>query len=201
MASNVIALTGEAGSGKTEVANYLTYGHGFTPVKFAGPLKAMLAAFYREVGLDDQEISDRLEGHLKEVPDAYLMGKTPRHAMETLGTEWGRVAIHGDLWINAWGAKVNRVKGAVVVDDCRFDNEAELSRAMVGTVVKLVPKVKRRKNSKHVAENGVSPHLIDHVIKNDDGIGKLRASIDALLYPIALVELRGRASTYEAQHD
>lgn len=195
MATKVIALTGPAGSGKSEAAHYLAYGHNFEPVKFAGPLKAMLRAFYSAVGLDAFEIEDRLEGHLKEVPCAYLMGKTPRHAMETLGTEWGRECIHPDLWINAWSAKVDRVNGPVVVDDCRFQNEAEIARAKGGVVIALHPKVQRRKKSEHVAEKGLRKHLIDHHIFNDEGIGKLRSSVDNILYPNA-AETFGPLSSY-----
>jgi hypothetical protein len=48
-------------------------------VKFAGPLKSMCMA----LGLTEAHI----EGHLKEVPCELLCGQTPRHAMQTLGTE------------------------------------------------------------------------------------------------------------------
>lgn len=185
MATKVIALNGPAGSGKSEAAAYLQHGHGFTIVKFAGPLKAMLRAFYREVGLSDAEIQQRLEGDLKEVPCDHLMGQTPRHAMETLGTEWGRNCIHPKFWVNAWSTKVDTTEGPVAADDCRFDNEAETTHEKGGAVVKLVPKVRRRKRSKHVAENGLSPHLIDHRVMNDEGIGKLRGTLDAILYPHA----------------
>ena len=26
-------------------------------------------------------------------------GKTPRYLMQTLGTEWGRMMVDGDLWV------------------------------------------------------------------------------------------------------
>jgi hypothetical protein len=83
-AARLIALTGYAGSGKSTLADILACEHGFTVVKFAGPLKAML----RALGLDEREI----EGDLKEQPCQLLAGHTPRRAMQTLGTEWGRVS-------------------------------------------------------------------------------------------------------------
>lgn len=154
-------------------------------MKFAGPLKAMLSAFYRACGLNDDEILRKMEGDLKEVSCPYLCGKTPRYAMETLGTEWGRMLIGPNLWIDAWHAKVDKTEGPVVVDDCRFPNEAEYTRMWDGPVVKLKPAVQRRAQSTHVAEAGIPDSQCDHIIHNDEGIGKLRASIDEILYPLS----------------
>lgn len=127
----IIALTGLAGSGKTTAAKHLVIGHGWHRVRFAGPLKAMMKA----LGLSYREI----DGDLKEAPCALLGGKTPRHAMQTLGTEWGRDLITPDLWIRAWRAVLSAVPPGVnvVVDDCRFPNEAEAVRAAGGVIVRV----------------------------------------------------------------
>lgn len=130
--TNLIALTGPAGCGKSTAADYLIMSHGFVRVKFAGPLKAML----RAVGMGDAEI----EGDLKERPHPLLCGKTPRYAMQTLGSEWGRDIIGPDFWIGLWDRTVCDVLdhgGKVVVDDCRFENEAGAVRRLGGTIVRL----------------------------------------------------------------
>jgi hypothetical protein len=129
----IIALTGYAGSGKSTAARILTERHGFTLVKFAGPLKQMM----RCLGLGDREI----EGDLKELPHGVLCGKTPRHAMQTIGTEWGRDLIGPELWVNvamesAW--KVIDGGGKVVIDDCRFLNEAAAVRTEGGIIVEVM---------------------------------------------------------------
>ena len=114
----IIALVGNAGAGKSTVADYLMREHGYVLIKFAGPLKAML----RAIGLDDEEI----EGSRKEQPCDLLCGKTPRHAMVTLGTEWGRDLIGVDFWAGLWQEEAAMHLNAghiVVVDDCRFPNE------------------------------------------------------------------------------
>ena len=85
----LLGIHGKAGSGKSTAAQVLIDG-GFKRVKFADPLKNML----RAIGLTDQHI----EGDLKEVPCDMLLGQTPRHAMQTLGTEWGRGCIGGEFW-------------------------------------------------------------------------------------------------------
>jgi hypothetical protein len=154
-------------------------------VKFAGPLKAMLSGFYRACGLNDDEIDRKIEGDLKEEPCTYLCGKTPRYAMQTLGTEWGRELIGANLWTNAWFSKVDKVEGPVVTDDCRFQNEAIAIQMKEGDLIKLKPAITRRGSSDHVSEEGVHDVHCDHIIHNDEGIGKLRAAIDGLLYPLS----------------
>lgn len=141
----IIGLTGLAGSGKTTVAKHLCNRHGFERVRFAGPLKDMM----RALGLSDAEI----DGDRKEQPCDLLCGKTPRWAMQSVGTEWGRELIGPDIWIRAWRAAVDRLPSAVpvVVDDCRFPNEADTIRAMGGYIVAV-----KRPNASNVASEHVS---------------------------------------------
>lgn len=127
----IIAFTGLAGSGKSTAAAHLVRHYGFHRVRFAGPLKNMMAA----LGCTEREI----DGDRKEQPCALLGGKTPRYAMQTLGTEWGRDLITQDLWIRAWQKAVDELSPGtpVVVDDCRFPNEAEAVRAAGGVIVRI----------------------------------------------------------------
>lgn len=124
----VVAFTGLAGSGKSTAALHLVE-QGWARVRFAGPLKAMMAA----LGLSEREI----EGDLKEQPCDLLAGKTPRYAMQTIGTEWGREIIAPDLWIRAWRAALDCLPPGVnvVVDDCRFANEAAAVLAVPGGAI------------------------------------------------------------------
>lgn len=126
--TRLIALTGFVGSGKSTVAKHLVANHGYRVEKFAGPIKDMLRGF----GLTDRH----LEGDLKEVPCDLLGGKTPRYAMQTLGTEWGRDLISPGLWADAWSSRAST--GLVVCDDCRLLNEAEAVRALGGIVIRVV---------------------------------------------------------------
>jgi hypothetical protein len=115
----VVGLCGPAGSGKSTAAQYLVTNHGYTRVRFAGPLKAMA----RAIGLTEAQI----EGDLKEVPSDLLQGRTPRYFMQRLGTEFGRDLIGEGFWVGLWTAAANDVLkagGRVVADDCRFPNEA-----------------------------------------------------------------------------
>lgn len=127
----IIALTGLAGSGKSTAAMHMVEHHGFHRVRFAGPLKDMM----RALGLTEREI----EGDRKEVPCDLLGGKTPRYAMQTIGTEWGRRLVHPDLWVRAWQKAVDALPAGVpvVVDDCRFPNEAAAVCAAGGVLVRV----------------------------------------------------------------
>lgn len=139
MSWRLVAFTGPAGCGKSAAADTLA-GEGWRRVKFADPLKAMLRALYRFADVPDEGIDARIEGHLKEEVDPVLMGVTPRSAMQTLGTEWGREAMHPDLWITLWKRRAWQLMDmgiGVVVDDCRFANEAEAVRSLGGVVVRI----------------------------------------------------------------
>lgn len=132
MSTNLVAFTGLAGAGKTAAALHLVERHGFVRTRFADPLKAML----RAIGLG----ADEIDGSLKERPSALLCGRTPRHAMQTLGTEWGRQCVAQNLWTTLWSARAGDcldLGGRVVVDDCRFPDEADVVRRMGGIVVRL----------------------------------------------------------------
>ena len=128
----IIGLTGYAGSGKSTAAQHLVERHGFTLVKFAGPLKSMM----RCLGLGDRE----LEGDLKEQPHRTLSGRSPRFAMQTLGTEWGRDIIGPNLWVDVAMDSARAALdqgGRVVIDDCRFANEAAAIKFAGGAVVRI----------------------------------------------------------------
>jgi hypothetical protein len=125
----IIGLSGFIGCGKTTAAMYLVENHGFKRVRFAGPLKAMMAA----LGLSQEEI----DGNLKEQPCDLLGGKTPRWAMQSIGTEWGRHMMDENIWVNAWRRACGDYP-LIVTDDVRFPNEAEAIKAAGGMLVRVV---------------------------------------------------------------
>lgn len=151
----LIALTGRAGSGKSLLSGALVL-EGWMRIKFADPLKNMLRAYYRTTFLDSDEIERRIEGDLKEKPCGFLAGQSPRHAMQTLGTEWGRECIGQDFWINAWKDAVQYAMLAeghsVVVDDTRFANEVGLVRYLGGRVLHVERPSNQIERYEHVSE-------------------------------------------------
>lgn len=150
----VLGLAGRKSSGKSAVCNRLVAEYGAVKSSFADPLKKML----RTIGLTD----DQLWGALKETPDHdTLLGQTPRHAMQTLGTEWGRKLISPDLWARLW-LKLEAVERPtfMVIEDVRFDNEVAAIRQLGGIVIGIergaptrVQTWKERLRLVHASEN------------------------------------------------
>jgi predicted kinase len=119
----IVAFSGPAGSGKSTAAKHLVEGHGYRRIRFADPIKSML----RDLGLT----FDQIDGPLKETPCDLLCGKTPRRAMQTLGDEWGRQLIGGDIWVRAWERHLEEAilwssDTRIVVDDLRYPNELDV---------------------------------------------------------------------------
>lgn len=143
--------------------------HDFSVVSVATPIKEMLLS----LGLSRDEVY----GSGKEEPCGLLCGKTPRHAMRTLGTEWGRKQIGPCLWTNAWSKRVidKLGKGKVIVDDIRFDDEADVIKQLGGTVVEIVRQ--QAVTVHHISEGGINPTYIDH---RHDNTVELSASISKL---------------------
>lgn len=171
----VIALTGLMNAGKSTVADYLVTRHHFVHLKFAHGLKSML----RTLGLTEDEI----EGARKELPCDKLNGRSPRYAMQTLGTEWGRVCMGQDFWVNLLVQKVQRffVHERVVIDDCRFPNEARAVQQDLGGKVWRISRGVGTVASMHASEADQIGVVADTVVLNNGTIDDLLSKVDLLL--------------------
>lgn len=156
----IIGLIGAKGCGKSTVfAKHLKDKYHFTSVAHADPLKKML----RGLGLTEDQIS----GSSKEAPCQELCGKTPREAMQTLGSEWGRKLIHDDLWVHLWGVEALKHKN-VVADGVRYQNEIDKIKELGGATIKIRrPSVEGK--SVHETEMYSSVLKTDFEIFNEDG--------------------------------
>jgi hypothetical protein len=174
----IVGFCGLAFSGKGEAARYLIEKHGFATGTFASSLKEMLRTFLRYRGVDDATIGRMLYGDLKEVPSDKLGGKTPRWAMQSLGTEWGRDLIDYDLWVDT---EMDHVAGneAVVFDDVRFPNEEAAIRDRGGIIIRVVRDDGGSSHGGHISEN--LPISADVVIDNNGTVAELHSKIEALL--------------------
>ena len=125
----IIGVTGPKHSGKSETSKRLVEHYGFTRTAFADPMKkALMVAF--------DLTWEQVYGNEKEIPTPKLCGRTPRHAMKTMGTEWGRGMIHRDIWLTAW--KNTLPDGLLVIEDVRFPNEhAELTAGLGGRIISV----------------------------------------------------------------
>lgn len=172
----VIGLCGYAGAGKTTVANILCREHGYTRLRYAAPIKAAVAAIIAAGSGDTAYARRCVDGDLKEHPCAELGGATPRVAMQTLGTEWGRRYLGELAWLNIMQMRAGALLAEgrrIVIDDVRFKDEARQVRRLGGPVL-LVQRADVVRRSAHTSED-LPPY--DAVIRNDGDESDLAKSI------------------------
>lgn len=152
----LIGISGAAGSGKSTLAAVFCANAPILRTQaFADPLREMLQV----VGMDTSEAAK-----MRVDP---VLGVTPRYALQTLGTDWGRNLVHQDIWRRVFEQRYLKSPN-VVCPDVRFDNEADLIRRLGGVVIHMhgrarpTPKLPfswRRPSTwlrrKHASEKGV----------------------------------------------
>lgn len=215
----IIGVSGVAGSGKSTTADFLANNHGFVAIALADPMKR----FCREIfGFTNEQLwgpsSSRNAGDSRYIhrkagssgstvigfdangsavvepfprEDIYL---SPRHALQQLGTEWGR-ACYRNVWIEH-GIKVAKIlmsgsdeaaytpelglhypknglafgvrRDGVVFSDIRFLNELDAIKGVGGKTVRL-KRGEAAEYSSHASEaemQDVPDDYFDYVIDN-----------------------------------
>lgn len=177
----VIGITGRKRHGKDTVARELLL-KGFTIVRFAEPLKNMLRAFYATHNVPAGIVERKIEGDLKEQPCDLLAGKSPRYAMQTLGTEWGRNLIDPDFWINSFKTRVVGNE-KVAVPDVRFANECAAVHDVGGHVWRIdaCGRVASTDGSGHASEAEIDRLPVELEISNNGTPFELSCAVNAAL--------------------
>lgn len=118
----IVAINGKAQSGKSTMAKILVHEFGYKEFSFAEPIRKFVSEVCGFRSLEDLEFS-------KTVPQEILNGQTPRFAMQTLGTEWGRNLINVQIWTmlvrNKIKACMEEGNFRFVISDLRFDSEID----------------------------------------------------------------------------
>lgn len=178
------------GSGKSTIANHLRRRFGFHRLGFAWPLKSMFRALLKELDVDPGLREAVTFGDKKEAPLAALDGKTGRHAMQTLGTEWGRKCMGEDFWVNITMRKAETIRfdtrRPVVIDDVRFPNEFEAIQAAGGHMLFVDRPDAGQDVTGHASEGALDGLLFDAVITNDGTLSELYATSEMVLNRLTL---------------
>lgn len=177
----VVAFTGKRGSGKSEAARVLVEELGFRELKFADPLKNMLRAMYATCGVDQDTIERKIEGDLKEVECPWLLGKTPRYAMQTLGTEW-RELIGTPMWSEMFirAVRSGNLGSRIVCSDYRFPHESAAIDELGGIKYRITRPTADAMNdaaAQHPSETLIDEIPVDLEIANDGSIQDLRDAV------------------------
>jgi len=156
----IIGLHGKAGAGKDFIASSCLSDH----FKFALANHFKIDVV-RKYLFSYEEVFDTKPPHV-------------RHRLQQIGTEENRDVYGPSTWIDAAEAWLHSIYLAnkinkFVIADIRFDNEAEWVRSKGGIVVKIESNRGRSGMDEtakaHSSEAGISEHLIDHYIINDEG--------------------------------
>jgi len=174
MKNKLIGFTGPKGVGKTTAATLLK--DHFMPdleiIAFASPMKKCLQQLFRFS--DDQLYT--LEG--KEAVDPRYE-VSPREVMQKFGTEFVRNTVP-DLWIILMENRIKELGEAAIIDDVRFDNEAQLIRALGGRVIHVFGRTEF--SGEHESEQGITFEPEDLELNNNYDIYTLKLHIQALLH-------------------
>src|SRR4030042_4873998 len=143
-----LGLTGNAGLGKSAAAEFVRSRYGFVRLSFAFRMKEFFTEIIR-VPLDK---------------------RFHRVALQMFGTDVFR-SIDKEVWVRwlAHDLALLPDTASVVVDDVRFDNEAEFLRANGFTIVRIEGRKKKLSEieMRHESERGIDARLIDYTILND----------------------------------
>lgn len=188
----IIGIHGPARSGKNTVAAILREalrdnGIRTEEIAFAEPLKRVCTDVF-----DFSE--EQVYGNKKDDADPRyrrMDGKllTPRHAMQQLGTEWGRGCCP-DIWLKYLHKNARRLEASdkiVIVPDVRFPNEAlfiqERGMGPWGPGGFLFYLDRRHPDAKvepHSSENGIPKEMAQAILETpwtDDGLDRLGAEV------------------------
>jgi len=160
----LIGICGHARHGKDTAADFIVKHHGYRKHALADVMKEACRVIF---GWDDTY----LYGELKDVIDPRY-GISPRHALQTLGTQWGQWELSKydsfsdvtgrKLWVNSL---LNRVSGDTVISDVRFPHEAEAIRERGGVII-MVRRPGYAVDLTHESEAAVEQIKPDYVIRN-----------------------------------
>lgn len=192
----LIGLAGRKGSGKSTVGAALLESIVATrddlsvvKMAFADPLRDMLVVLMVHDGMDEGVARSLMySGELKEIPVRALGMRTQRHALQTLGTEWGRDLMSPTLWSDIAKNRILKYKAegvSVIIDDVRFDTEVGLLHSLGGRTFRLLRDDDSATDT-HVSERGIDfyDRLVTEVYNNgslQNTVGTIMAAMGDLI--------------------
>jgi len=167
----IIGISGHARHGKDTTADFICAHFGYKKKSLADPMKEACRVIF---GWTDEH----LYGALKDVIDP-VFGISPRHALQTIGTQWGQFELSKydsfadvtgrKLWVNSL---LRGARGDTVIADVRFPHEAEAIRERGGYII-MIRRTGYPVDLTHESERGIEDIRPDFVIRNAWGLKEL----------------------------
>jgi len=159
----IIGLTGNAGVGKSTAADFFE-NHGFVRDAYASTMKKAVSEMFSiqiEILHGDIEAKSKIDPYWQ---------MTYRQILQIFGTEACRHAFGGDIWERVLWRRHDICLQQdpfynLVIEDVRFDNEAEAVRNRGGIVVLILRS--GYTGDSHASEHGIDPELVSDVIINN----------------------------------
>ena len=173
----ILGLCGKKQSGKSTVTNYLL-SKGWVEISFAYPLKEIIG---RELfGFTD----DQLYGP-EPIKEAVVSewGLSPRQVLQIVGTDMFRKYIREDFWVYLAKKRILEIQRKnpninIIVSDCRFPNEMEMIKRLVGNTIRIIRSDKEHTDA-HESETALDNYVVDYEIHAKSGdIKGLKLAID-----------------------
>lgn len=188
----ILGICGRKGSGKSTLAKMLCcLVPGARSIAFADPLKQFVSELY------DWPMAQLEDQTFKETPDlryprggtsGSIVHLTPRHAMQQLGTEWGR-ACYEQTWVRYGLRRAQALEAdgcpLVLITDVRFINEGEAIAAVGGAVVRI-ERAHMDATDPHGSEREVGRVPTRYTIYNHGGLRHLQAYAASLVQMLDL---------------
>jgi len=171
----VIGLHGIIGSGKGEVANFLSKKLKFKVLSFADPIRLVCSSIF---GFSQEQMTDRV---LKETVDE-RWGIAPRDAFRIIGHGF-REQIRDDIWIIKLRNKIKNLscvqisKFLIVIDDVRYQNEVDFIEKELNGHVLHINRVDNPYQTIATHASDLQQLNISYTINNDSNIEALKTSI------------------------
>ena len=175
----LFGFAGRAGSGKDTAADMMTdmlfcdTSESIISLRFAAPIKIACRRIFGWT-------AEHTDGALKDLVDPRF-GVSPRHAMQTLGTEWGRDMISPNLWRDSTLNDFDKSSSIGIVRDVRFPNEAEEIQDRGGVVIWIDRDGHALATPDHASEPKFADLNPDHMLRNRSTLTNLRDSVRRIL--------------------
>src|SRR6266404_53931 len=162
----ILGLSGKKRCGKSTLARLLHEKYNWFRGDLSKPITLMGITLLRYQNVSEERIR-HIIGVGRDTEIITELGwKTFRWFQQTIGTDWGRMLMHTDLWTNAFINADGLKHANIVMENIRFQSEVEILRSFGGIIIRIIRHTDDD-NDKHVSEQELEEIVPDHIFHNN----------------------------------